>query len=127
MSNFLKFPKNFWWDGVTTTKWTEEKGNTNKERINFLQEHLEQLYKVIENGANYFGYYMWSIIKNWSWRNAYKNKNGFIAVNLLDQSRKLKKSARWFKKMIKKNGFENFYKRIEKTINLKNIDFMESI
>ncbi len=96
-------------------------------RIAFLQEHLEQLHKAIKDGANCFGYHMWSIIDNWSWRNAYKNRYGFIEVNLLDQSRKLKKSARWFKKMIEKNGFEDSYKKIEETIDLKNIDFTESV
>jgi beta-glucosidase/6-phospho-beta-glucosidase/beta-galactosidase len=88
---------------------------------------LEQLHKAIKDGANCFGYHMWSIIDNWSWRNAYKNRYGFIEVNLLDQSRKLKKSARWFKKMIEKNGFEDSYKKIEETIDLKNIDFTESV
>lgn len=96
-------------------------------RIAFLQEHLQELHRAIQDGANCFGYHMWAIMDNWSWRNAYKNRYGFVEVNLEDQSRKLKKSARWFKKMIGENGFNNQFLKIEETIDLKNIKFSESV
>lgn len=41
----------------------------------------------------------------WSWNNAYKNRYGFIAVDLNDQSRTIKKSGRWFREVSDNNGF----------------------
>ena len=43
---------------------------------------------------------------NWSWLNAYKNRYGFIAVDLDDDAKRtIKKSGRWFKEMTANNGF----------------------
>ena len=96
-------------------------------RIAFLQEHLEQLHKAIEEGANCFGYHMWAITDNWSWRNAYKNTYGYVEIDLKTQERRLKKSARWMKTVSENNGFENGYEKIEKFMDLKNIKFTESV
>ena len=89
-------------------------------RIAFMKEHLEELNKAIKKGANCFGYHVWSIMDNWSWKNAYKNRYGFIEVNLKDQSRKLKKSAIWFKELTEKNNFDDNYVKVDKLIDLKN-------
>ncbi|MBK4839814.1 6-phospho-beta-glucosidase [Enterococcus faecium] len=44
---------------------------------------------------------------NWSWTNAYKNRYGFISVDLAqDGKRTIKKSGHWFKDVSDKNGFE---------------------
>lgn len=40
----------------------------------------------------------------WSWNNAYKNRYGFIGVDLGDQSRKIKKSGRWLKEVSDENA-----------------------
>ena len=45
-------------------------------RIDFIKEHLEWLHKGIEEGANCFGYHLWTPIDCWSWMNAYKNRYG---------------------------------------------------
>ncbi|WP_143316157.1 glycoside hydrolase family 1 protein [Clostridium sp. HBUAS56017] len=74
-------------------------------RIDFYKEHLEYLYKGIEEGSNCFGYHTWTPIDCWSWTNAYKNRYGFIAVNLKTQKKTIKKSGRWIKEVSKNNGF----------------------
>lgn len=49
---------------------------------------------------------MWTCMDNWSWTNAYKNRYGFISVDLdNDGQRSIKKSGYWFKKLSKNNGF----------------------
>lgn len=70
-------------------------------RIAFIEKHLEQIQKAITNGSNCFGYHLWAAIDCWSFRNAYKNRYGLIEVNLKDQTRKFKKSAYWYKDLIK--------------------------
>ncbi|MBD7914688.1 glycoside hydrolase family 1 protein [Clostridium sp. Sa3CUN1] len=74
-------------------------------RIEFIKEHLVNLHKAIEEGANCFGYHMWTPIDCWSWSNAYKNRYGFIAVDLNTQKKTIKKSGKWIKEVSKNNGF----------------------
>ena len=51
---------------------------------------------------------MWTCMDNWSWTNAYKNRYGFISVNLdKEGERTIKKSGHWFKKMTDANGFND--------------------
>lgn len=96
-------------------------------RIAFLQEHLSELNRAMKDGADCFGYHMWAITDNWSWRNAYKNRYGFVEINIKDQSRKLKASAHWFGETIKNNGFDSDFKKIEETIDLVNAKYTESV
>lgn len=75
-------------------------------RIDFIKEHLEWLHKGIEEGANCFGYHLWTPIDCWSWMNAYKNRYGLIAVDdLATQKKTIKKSGVWFKSLSENNGF----------------------
>ena len=70
-------------------------------RIEFIKEHLEYLHKGIEEGSNCFGYHSWTGIDCWSWCNAYKNRYGFIALDLKTQKKTIKKSGQWIKEFIK--------------------------
>ncbi|WP_234125108.1 glycoside hydrolase family 1 protein [Clostridium hydrogenum] len=76
-----------------------------KYRIDFVREHLECLHKGIEEGSNCFGYHMWTPIDCWSWSNAYKNRYGFISLNLENQEKTIKESGYWFKEVAENNGF----------------------
>ncbi|GKU83279.1 hypothetical protein NCCP28_26750 [Niallia sp. NCCP-28] len=47
-----------------------------------------------------------SFMDMWSWTNAYKNRYGFVSVNLnQDGERTIKKSGHWFKAVAEDNGF----------------------
>lgn len=70
-------------------------------RIEYISEHLYWLNKAIEEGSNCFGYHVWTFIDNWSWRNAYKNRYGFVSLDLKTRDRSLKKSAYWYKDVAK--------------------------
>ena len=74
-------------------------------RIDFIKEHLEHLYRGIEEGSNCFGYHTWTPIDCWSWLNAYKNRYGYISVDLDTQKKTIKKSGRWIKEVTENNGF----------------------
>lgn len=65
-------------------------------RIEFYQAHLQELHRGIQAGSNCFGFHAWTPIDCWSWLNAYKNRYGFIAVDLATQQRTIKQSGRWF-------------------------------
>lgn len=74
-------------------------------RIEFFEEHLSYLHKGIVEGSNCFGFHSWTPIDCWSWTNAYKNRYGFVAVDLATQEKTIKKSGRWIKEVSKNNGF----------------------
>lgn len=75
-------------------------------RIRFLQDHLYWLHRALDEGANCHGYHMWTFMDNWSWMNAYKNRYGFISVDLENQKRTIKKSGYWFKALAETNQFD---------------------
>lgn len=75
-------------------------------RIDFITDHLVELHKAIEEGANCKGYMLWTFIDCWSWLNAYKNRYGLIELNLESQERTIKKSGHWFEELSTNNGFE---------------------
>ncbi|MDO5779690.1 MAG: glycoside hydrolase family 1 protein [Clostridium sp.] len=74
-------------------------------RIEFFEEHLQYLHKGIEEGSNCFGYHSWTPIDCWSWCNAYKNRYGYISVDLDTQKKTIKKSGTWIKEVSLNNGF----------------------
>lgn len=74
-------------------------------RIDFYEEHLVELKKAIDEGSNCFGFHAWTGIDCWSWNNAYKNRYGFIALDLKTQKRTVKKSGEWLKKITAEHGF----------------------
>lgn len=72
-------------------------------RIDFYKEHLAYLHKAIKEGSNCFGFHGWCAFDCWSWNNAYKNRYGFIGIDLGDQSRAIKKSGRWYREVADTN------------------------
>ncbi|MCT4792653.1 MULTISPECIES: glycoside hydrolase family 1 protein [Exiguobacterium] len=74
-------------------------------RIDFIAEHLKWVHLALEEGSNVKGYHLWTFMDNWSWSNAYKNRYGFVGVDLASQTRTVKKSGHWFKQLIEDDGF----------------------
>ncbi|MBQ6524146.1 MAG: glycoside hydrolase family 1 protein [Atopobiaceae bacterium] len=69
-------------------------------RVPFVRDHLRWVARAIDEGAKCRGYHYWGVIDCWSWNNAYKNRYGFIEVNLQDNyNRHLKESAEWLRKV----------------------------
>ena len=76
-------------------------------RIDFVKDHLRELHRAIQDGANCKGYLIWTFIDCWSWLNGYKNRYGLVELDLESQKRTLKKSGHWFKELSQANGFED--------------------
>lgn len=87
-------------------KYRDENGKINDDyRIDFYKEHLFQLERGIKEGSSCFGYHTWTAIDCWSWNNAYKNRYGFIGLDLATQKRTIKKSGEWYKTVSENHGF----------------------
>lgn len=74
-------------------------------RIDFIREHLKWVHRAISEGSQCHGYHLWTFIDNWSWMNAYKNRYGFISLDLDSQVRTVKQSGEWFAEVSVNNGF----------------------
>lgn len=74
-------------------------------RIDFVREHLIWLHRALQEGSRCLGYHMWTFIDNWSWSNAYKNRYGFVQLDLDSQQRRVKKSGEWFARVASEQGF----------------------
>ena len=75
-------------------------------RIQFFSEHLYWLNRAMQEGANCFGYHVWTPVDGWSWLNAYKNRYGLISNDIHTQTRTVKQSGWWFKDLTASHGFE---------------------
>ena len=75
-------------------------------RIEFIAEHLKYLNQAIEEGANCVGYHLWTFIDCWSWLNSFKNRYGYVSLDLETGKRTVKKSGLWIKEVAKNHGFE---------------------
>lgn len=74
-------------------------------RIKYVKNHLRELHRAIEEGANCKGYMLWTFIDCWSWLNTYRNRYGLVELNLETGERVIKKSGHWYKEVSEQNGF----------------------
>jgi beta-glucosidase len=87
---------------------TPPDGNGNvpdEHRTNYLKMHFAAAQRAIEMGIPLAGYFVWSLMDNFEWSWGYSQRFGIIWVDYETQKRTLKDSAKWYKKVIKKNGF----------------------
>jgi beta-glucosidase len=75
-------------------------------RVHFLGHYLAEAKRAIQDGAPLKGYYAWSFMDNFEWCHGYDPRFGLIHVDFKTQKRTFKKSAKWYQKVIRENGFD---------------------
>lgn len=95
-------------NGVAFYEPKEPKTIQDDNRIQFLKDYLFQVHRAIIKGANVKGYFVWSFMDNFEWAEGYEKTFGLVYVDKNDPNLKRypKKSASWYSKVIKDNGFE---------------------
>lgn len=78
----------------------DDGGVHDTERIEFLDAHFEQAALAIEVGVPLKGYFVWTLMDNFEWREGYTIRYGLIYVDFQTQERILKDSARWYRRFI---------------------------
>jgi beta-glucosidase len=71
-------------------------------RIDYLQTHIEAVWKAFRTGIPVTGYLQWSLMDNFEWSKGYSQRFGVIHVDFETQKRTIKDSAYWFSDYIKK-------------------------
>lgn len=74
-------------------------------RIEFVREHLSAVHRALREGVPVRGYYLWSLLDNFSWLNGFRKRYGFLYVDRATLERHPKQSAFWFREVALRNGF----------------------
>ncbi|MBC7879093.1 MAG: beta-glucosidase [Anaerolineales bacterium] len=93
-------------NGASYSTPPDEKGNVlDVHRTNYLKTHFAAAHRAMQAGVPLAGYFVWSLMDNFEWSFGYGQRFGIVWVNFETQERILKDSAKWYKTVIKKNGF----------------------
>lgn len=92
-------------NGMSAHDWISLDGKCHDpNRIDYLNRHLLQLEKAIDEGANVAGYFQWSLMDNLEWSEGYFDRFGIIYVDYPTGERTVKDSGYWYSQVIATNG-----------------------
>ncbi len=77
------------------------------ERIQFLEGHFRAAHRALEQGVDLRGYFVWSLLDNFEWREGFSKRFGLVYVDFPTQRRVLKDSARWYRDVIARGGLQH--------------------
>jgi beta-glucosidase len=93
-------------NGASYSTGPDENGNVPDEhRTNYLRTHFAAAHRAIQAGVPLAGFFIWSLLDNFEWSFGYSQRFGIVWVDYETKKRTLKDSAKWYKGVIKKNGF----------------------
>jgi beta-glucosidase len=70
-------------------------------RIAFLASYMEAAAQAIRDGVNLHGYFIWSLLDNFEWREGFAKRFGLVYVNHNTQQRIIKDSGYWVRDMLR--------------------------
>ena len=73
-------------------------------RIEYLAEHVRALGRAIAEGADCRGYFHWSLLDNFEWNQGLAMRFGLVRTDFQTQERAWKKSAWWYRDLVKANS-----------------------
>ncbi|MFQ3545795.1 GH1 family beta-glucosidase [Halobacillus rhizosphaerae] len=77
-----------------------------KERIDYLKQHLTALKRAMDSGVPIRGYLVWSLLDNFEWAEGYDKRFGIVHVNFDTFERTKKDSYLWYQEVVKAKAFE---------------------
>ncbi|MBX9690579.1 MAG: beta-glucosidase [Candidatus Obscuribacterales bacterium] len=77
-----------------------------RQRLNYLRDHLLELYSALQEGVDLRGYFLWSFMDNFEWAYGLSKRFGIVYVDYESLARYPKDSAHWYSKVIQRNGLE---------------------
>lgn len=80
---------------------------SDQKRVKYITEHLKQIHTALQKGIPIKGYFHWSFIDNFEWKEGYTQRFGLVAVDFEDPdlTRTPRPSARIYSQIIRDNGF----------------------
>jgi beta-glucosidase len=74
-----------------------------KERMAYLEEHLEASIRATRGGARLAGYFAWSLLDNFEWAYGYAKRFGLVHVDYATQRRTIKASGYRYEEIIRRH------------------------
>jgi len=74
--------------------------NIDKNRAQFIEEHLKWISKAGEEGVDIRGYFYWSLMDNFEWESGFGPRFGLVEIDYKTLERKIRPSALAYKKII---------------------------
>ncbi len=81
-----------------------DRGLMDKERVNFIQEHLKWVERALQAGVDVRGYCHWSLLDNYEWLSGFQMRFGLAEVDYQTLERQPRKSFYAYKEIIKNNS-----------------------
>lgn len=75
-------------------------------RSAFIVEHLQELHKAIEEGADVRGYFHWSLLDNFEWAEGFHMKFGLVEVDFETLERRPRPSANTYAEICRTSSLE---------------------
>ena len=94
-------------NGVAITEWPSKDGALHDPaRIEYMRQYLSCLKRAAEDGVDVEGYFYWSFLDNFEWKEGFSKRFGLVYVDYDTQERTLKDSAAYYADIIRTNGEE---------------------
>jgi beta-glucosidase/6-phospho-beta-glucosidase/beta-galactosidase len=94
---------------ITENGWSDAGQLDDDDRVEYLKHHLASVVKAIrDDSCNVVAYTVWSLTDNFEWKEGYAEKFGIHYINFTSplKERVPKKSAEFFKELMKTKSFE---------------------
>jgi beta-glucosidase len=75
-------------------------------RVEYLRSHLRAVHQAVAGGCDVRGYFVWSLMDNFEWAYGSKPRFGIVRIDYKTQGRIPKRSALWYREVIRQNGFD---------------------
>jgi beta-glucosidase len=77
------------------------------DRIAYLDGHIGQVLRAIDDGADVRGYYVWSLLDNFEWAEGYRERFGIVWCDVPGDGRRVvKDSGDWMRELIARGAID---------------------
>jgi beta-glucosidase len=70
----------------------------------YLRDHVAAVAQARAGGSDVRGYFVWSLLDNVEWAAGFVPRFGLVAVDPGTMERRVKRSGRWYARLIERNG-----------------------
>jgi beta-glucosidase len=87
-------------------QWNGDGHIADRQRIEYLQAHIQTIAQVVRQGVPIKGYVVWSFLDNYEWAEGYRKRFGLVYVDYPTQRRIIKDSGLWYASFVasQRNG-----------------------
>jgi beta-glucosidase len=77
-----------------------------QERIAYLGDHIAEVGRALQQGADCRGYFHWTLMDNFEWLHGHTMPFGLLRTDFVTQERQWRSSATWYRDLIRRGWME---------------------